>query len=61
MDIRILTDIEAEWLLDHLTMARETAREFRVCWDGGLRVKAGGFMWSPPMGEIAPESRTAAR
>lgn len=52
MEIRILTDADLAALAAHVEYARENNRPLSVAWHGGLMVKAGELIWTPPLGEV---------
>ena len=52
MNITIITSrTEIEGLLTALEEAHYQSKDVRVAIDGGLKIKIGGGMWSPPLGQ----------
>lgn len=43
-------DTTIDYLIALLTVARENEQTVKVCVDGGLKVKRGESMWTPPLG-----------
>lgn len=52
MDITELTDSEIDFVLAVLATARNAGQTVKVAIDGGLKVKRGGSVWSPPLGYL---------
>jgi hypothetical protein len=49
-DIYVLSTREAQAVAADVARAAETGREVAVTVDGGVKIKIGGGMWSPPLG-----------
>ena len=50
-EIRVLMASDLIDLRDDLVYAAENELRVSICWDGGLKVKVGEGMWTPPLGE----------
>jgi len=49
-DIYVLSAREAQAVAADVLRAAEAGREVAITVDGGIKIKIGGGMWSPPLG-----------
>lgn len=54
-NIIVLDSTNLSYVIDVLTTARDNGQHVSIAVDGGVKVKRGWGMWTPPLGQTLPE------